>query len=474
MQTSSIQFRNELNFVYSFKNRLNAIAGVDLRNGSIQADYAKATNCKPPDSSPFKDFTPSDAAKLVGGLSEDSLFFPFVDRLLAVLDNNPRAVTRGGPAEGVAPAIQTGGEHYAVRDTGVFFQTSYRPLAQLKLVAGLRLDNEKLEAATGFGTIATPRLSAVYQVGGYVLKAIFAEAFKDPSSADKFATTPGVRDIVNPQLETETARSLEFSVGRKWPRISADLSFYRTAYSNLITLRSRNVAEYPGVCSDHNKEDNSCSAGPAYDMLFELLGAAFGDPDQKQKLTATLNAMSPKAFDYFLKEPIVTALGTNAGELLVTGAQASASADVGIFNLFGNYTYSSPYNVKPTDNFGDPKEDTGRLRVGDIASHHLNLGVDARWRRFDGDLRINVVSSRRTGEGTTAYYNPLRNVPGYAVTNGALLYDFGRGVAAQFIVNNLFNASYSDPGVAAADGVRFASSVPQPGRSAFLRLLTRF
>jgi outer membrane receptor protein involved in Fe transport len=223
MQSSSIQFRNELNFVYSFKNRLNAIAGIDLRNGSVQADYAKST--KLPAAGlvrrHFSNFSPSDAASWLTAWS-NSLFSPFVDRLLAVLNNNPRAVTRCGPAKGVAPAIKTGGEHYAVRDTGVFFQTSYQVLAPLKLVAGLRIDNEKLEAATGFGTIATPRLSAVYQVGGYVLKAIFAEAFKDPSSADKFSTTPGIRDTVNAQLETETARSLEFSVGRKWPRITAE------------------------------------------------------------------------------------------------------------------------------------------------------------------------------------------------------------------------------------------------------------
>jgi outer membrane receptor protein involved in Fe transport len=475
MQSSSIQFRNELNFVYSLKNRLNAIAGIDLRNGSVQADYAKSTNCKSPDSlSPFNDFSPSDAVRLVDGLS-NSLFSPFVDRLLAVLNNNPRAVTRCGPAKGVAPAIKTGGEHYAVRDTGVFFQTSYQVLAPLKLVAGLRIDNEKLEAATGFGTIATPRLSAVYQVGGYVLKAIFAEAFKDPSSADKFSTTPGIRDTVNAQLETETARSLEFSVGRKWPRITADLSIYRTLYSNLITLRTRNVAEYGGLCKGHSDADGSCQRGPVADVLDELyFGFVKHDPAKVQALVATLGAMSPKAFDYFLKEPIVGAVATNAGELRVTGAQATATADVGALSLFGNYTYTSPYNIKPTDDFGDPLEGISRLRVGDIASHHLNLGVDARWRRFDGDLRVNVVSSRRTGLGTTAYYNPERSVPGYAVTNGALLYDFGHGVAAQLIVNNLFNASYKDPGVAAADGVRFASSVPQPGRSAFLRLLTRF
>ena len=477
MQASSVQFRNELNLVYSFRNRLNAIAGVDLRNGSIQADYAKATNCKAPDLlSPFQEFSPSDAVALVNRLSlsvSDSLFSPFVDRLLPALNNNPRAVTRCLTGGGVPPSIKTGGEHYAVRDTGVFFQTSYRPFAPLKLVAGLRLDNEKLEAATGFGTIATPRLSAVYQVGGYVVKAIFAEAFKDPSSADKFSTTPGIRDTVNPELETETARNVEFSVGRKWPRISADLSIYRTLYSNLITLRTRNIAQYGGVCSDHY-EDGSCSEGPAYDMLFKLLGAAFDDPDDKRALTSTLGAMSPKAFDYFLKEPIVAAVVTNVGEMRVTGAQASATADVGALSLFGNYTYTSPYNIKPTDDFGDPLDTASRLRVGDIASHHLNLGVDARWRRFDGDLRINLVSSRRTGKDTTAYYNPVMSVAGYAVTNGALLYDFGHGVAAQLIVNNLFNASYKDPGVAAADGVRFAESVPQPGRSAFLRLLTRF
>jgi outer membrane receptor for ferrienterochelin and colicins len=478
MQTSSIQFRNELNFVYSFRNRLNAIAGVDLRNGSIQADYAKATNCQLDSSSPFEKFSPANAAELVDRLklfTPGNLFSPFVDRLLAVLNNNPRAVTRCGPAEGVAPAIKTGGEHYAVRDTGVFFQTSYQVLAPLKLVAGLRIDNEKLEAATGFGTIATPRLSAVYQVGGYVLKAIFAEAFKDPSSADKFSTTPGIRDTVNPQLETETARNLEFSVGRKWPRFSADLSIYRTLYSNLITLRTRNIAEYRGICTDFN-DDRTCGVGPAVDVLNELVGVLFDeDPaPQKRALAATLGAMTPKAFDYFLKDPIVGAVATNAGEMRITGAQASATADVGALSLFGNYTYTSPYNIKPTDDFGDPLEGISRLRVGDIASHHLNLGVDARWKRFDGDLRINVVSSRRTGKDTTAYYNPLTSVPGYAVTNGALLYDFGHGVAAQLIVNNLFNASYKDPGVAAADGVRFASSVPQPGRSAFLRLLTRF
>ncbi len=427
--------------------------------------------------SPFDGFSPSNAAELVDRLplfADDSLFVEFVDRLLPVLNNNPRAVTRCRSSGGVPPPIKTGGEHHAVRDTGVFFQTSYQVLAPLKLVAGVRIDNEKLEAATGFGTIATPRLSAVYQVGGYVLKAIFAEAFKDPSSADKFSTTPGIRDTVNPQLETETARSLEFSVGRKWPHFGADLSVYRTLYSNLITLRTRNIAEYRGICADFNS-DRSCSDGPAMDVLKQLVGVLFDeDPaPAKRALSATLGAMSPKAFDYFLKDPIVAAVATNAGELRVTGAQATATADVGALSLFGNYTYTNPYNIKPTDDFGDP-DIVGRLRVGDIASHHLNLGVDARWRRFDGDLRVNVVSSRKTGFGTTAYYNPLVNVPGYAVTNGALLYDFGHGVAAQFIVNNLFNANYSDPGVAAADGVRFASSVPQPGRSAFLRLLTRF
>src|SRR5262249_9567017 len=55
-QTSN-QIRNELDLVYRRANTLSVVGGVDLRNGSIQADYVQGTNCVPSPSllSDFKD-----------------------------------------------------------------------------------------------------------------------------------------------------------------------------------------------------------------------------------------------------------------------------------------------------------------------------------------------------------------------------------------------------------------------------------
>ena len=69
--------------------------------------------------------------------------------------------------------------------------------------------------------------------------------------------------------------------------------------------------------------------------------------------------------------------------------------------------------------------------------------------------------------------DPL-NVSYRPVANGAVGYDLRPGVTAQLVVNNLFNTQYDDPGVGTANGLRFAASVPQPGRSLFVRVLARF
>ena len=69
--------------------------------------------------------------------------------------------------------------------------------------------------------------------------------------------------------------------------------------------------------------------------------------------------------------------------------------------------------------------------------------------------------------------NPEAEVPGYTVANAAVSYDLLPGFTVQLVFNNLFDAQYSDPGVRTADNIRFASSIPQPGRSIFLKVLTR-
>ena len=66
-EQSSSQFRNELNLVYRFKDKLSVVAGGDFRNGLVQSDYARSSNCVE-EASPFEGMTPADAGELVDGV----------------------------------------------------------------------------------------------------------------------------------------------------------------------------------------------------------------------------------------------------------------------------------------------------------------------------------------------------------------------------------------------------------------------
>ncbi len=82
------------------------------------------------------------------------------------------------------------------------------------------------------------------------------------------------------------------------------------------------------------------------------------------------------------------------------------------------------------------RADSSQTDMGDIASHHVNLGVQHRWRKFDLGARMNFVSGR-----PTVGSNPVPEVPGYTVTNVGVTYDILPGLAAQLVVNNIFDAS---------------------------------
>lgn len=84
-------------------------------------------------------------------------------------------------------------------DLGVYAQASYRLKKNLKVIVGGRLDYNEItnrrEPGYGFGTLFTSRLAAVYTLGRAVLKAIYSEAFKDPTDFEKLGTmrSPGGR-----------------------------------------------------------------------------------------------------------------------------------------------------------------------------------------------------------------------------------------------------------------------------------------
>ena len=161
----------------------------------------------------------------------------------------------------------------------------------------------------------------------------------------------------------------------------------------------------------------------------------------------------------------------------IRGAQVNARARFGRFDrfdLFGNYTWTEPFNTEPTDELGNPLPDVDRKRIGDIASHRLNLGANLAFgERWNLNLRTNWVDDRKTGATTTVVDNPFDEIDSYFVAHATLGYEgFPAGATWQLVVRNLFDAEYFHPGIQRA-GAGFASRLPQPGRTVFVRLSYR-
>ena len=151
----------------------------------------------------------------------------------------------------------------------------------------------------------------------------------------------------------------------------------------------------------------------------------------------------------------------NVGRLAIKGLQADAHWSPGAFRVQGNYTFTSPE---------DPDRDQ---RVGDIASHRLNVLGGTRFfnDRLDAELRMNGVFGRKTGAGTTVGNNPFTKIPDFAILSAALTYRrLVPGVDVQFSIENLLNQDYWDPSLRNPSGFPIAARIPQPGTTAFLRL----
>ncbi len=181
----SNQLRNELRYFLTPSPKFEVSGGVEIRASYIQGDYIRS-------SQEFPDET---------GYLGDSIL---------------------------------GGNNYRSYDLGIYSQATYRPVSFLKLVGGLRLDNNRIRILGGYGSVLNPRLAVVYIKDRYIFKAIYATAFKDASNLQKYGTAPD-RQLNNPRLQPERVQNVEVSANL---RVNKDLMFsavaYRAAYNSVI------------------------------------------------------------------------------------------------------------------------------------------------------------------------------------------------------------------------------------------------
>lgn len=162
---SSNQVRNEMNLSYRARNNLSLVGGVDLRHGSLQTDYSQSSNCTVEPLPDVRIPETLDPLTLFETRSDQDLYLKLLTRLidrsgafLGYESYRPRCTS---PSSLVLEPVD-GGEHRAARDIGVFAQSSFNPVPDIKLVAGLRIDNGHVTRGSSYGTVVTPRLAVVY------------------------------------------------------------------------------------------------------------------------------------------------------------------------------------------------------------------------------------------------------------------------------------------------------------------------
>lgn len=313
-------------------------------------------------------------------------------------------------------------------DIGLFAQASWKPWRTLKLVAAGRLTHNQINTTpsdskvTGFGTLFTPRVAVIYSPvpNRLALKAIYSEAFKDPTDAQKFGVVSRVNKRVSDGLTPETVRNIELCAGwEPGDRMAFDGSLYQASYADVVSLVSA-----------------SCP-----------------------------NPSAIGCFQY-----------RNRDTIRVRGAQATARYRRGNAELWGNVTHTEPFLLHPLDNFGEPlTDDSGavvsRLRTADITGNRINTGIDTLWHdRLRAGVRFHYAGSRVTRDAPD---DPLiesrlasHTTADVVISDSKLL----PHAVLQLIAYNIFDKQYADPGTDPQIG---ALRVPQAGRTVYLRLVYR-
>lgn len=322
---------------------------------------------------------------------------------------------------GTFRGTQLGGNQYTIWDASAYAQGTYRPLEQFQIVFGARFDYNRIRTSEGFGGEISPRIVLVYAPGAFVFKGIYARGIQNVSNFTKYSNA-GIR-VANPDLETEKINNLETSLSFRPNReLLIDAQAYLSLIEDVVRIKQR---------EDGNEQNE------------------------------------------------------NLGEFEIFGIQANVNWDLGPVSLFGNYTFTHPFQSSP-DSIPPPPY---RTRVGDIASHQIHLGGNVQFlKRINLNLRGNWVGERLTGTHTlagspqdtllltTVPDNPIDRVPAFFLLNGTLTFQdlFVKGLDLQLTVNNILDQSYTHPGPRTASGQFYVSEIRQRSRHVFIRLNYQF
>ncbi|CAG5069291.1 Vitamin B12 transporter BtuB [Dyadobacter sp. CECT 9623] len=265
----SNQLRNEFRVLWTPLPKLDINSGIEIRNSIIQANYI---------TSAFE----------------------------------------GADETGRPDSTLAGGDNFRVFDIGIFSQGTYNWTDNLKMVLASRLDYNQIRSKGGYGFVFNPRLSLIYTSGMFVFKGIYAEAFKDASYLQKYATTRE-RLLNNPTLQPERVKNVEASVSVRFSKaLSLNVAAYVANYSNAVGLATATLP-------------------------------AGGNTTQFQAL----------------------------GKQRIIGLQSEARYDMKKLNVWGNFTYSNPRDLSRIEGQKIPVSDVApwSANLGAVYEPVKNLSI---------------------------------------------------------------------------------------------------
>ncbi|MCX6235630.1 MAG: TonB-dependent receptor [Bacteroidetes bacterium] len=339
----------------------------------------------------------------------------------------------------------------------------YTPLTKLDIVTGIEVRNSSLQGGYLFSTDSHPQDSAV--------------VLPSPMGGNQF----NVWDLgIYAQGTYELLKNLKLTLGARYDydRIRSSGGFGSEISPRAALVYSPKNFVFKAIYSRGIENVSNWTK-------FSMAGNRIPNPNlrtesiQNYEFTATWMPNKELYFDIAIYHSnIYDVVGTiavpeqpgknqnaNIGTFKINGIQASASYKTNYFTAYLNYTFTDPrqtYNeTGPVDN-----------RVGDIAGHKFNAGINkVFFEKLNINLRMNYVSERKTGPGTTVPLN-YDKFPAVTVFNGAISYsDILPGLKLEFVCNNIFNKTYFHPGTKAADGALNPTSILQRGRHFVIRIL---
>ncbi|MEI7523372.1 MAG: TonB-dependent receptor [Mariniphaga sp.] len=305
-----------------------------------------------------------------------------------------------------------GGNDFTIYDLGAYAQGTLKFKEIYKFTVGGRYDYNKIRVTGGFGSQFNPRIALVVTPGKFIFKGVYASAFQNASNWTKFSTNTS-RKVNNPNLNPEKVSNLDLSIAYRFTKnIFVDLVYYNSQFNGVVGTGIVKLAD--GTTTGQNQA---------------------------------------------------------IGALKIQGLQSSMTIKLNQYAIYANFTYTDPKN----NILKNGVLTNSYQRIGDISAFHFNTGVNAIYfNHLNLNLRMNYVSNRPVGAGTSVSANP-GNFPAFVLFNGSMMYkDILPGFNAQLICNNLLDKQYADPGIRSADGGFYSYRTPQRGRNFLIRFIYEF